>query len=213
MVIYLHGFASSSQSGKATFLGKRFREKGERFLAPDLNQPDFSTLTITRMLEQTRALIDAEPEPVALIGSSLGAFVSVSAAAMWPERIKSLVLMAPALDLRDLGGEQLAAWKESGQMTVFHFAYGRVMQVGYALYEDAQRYDTFNAQVPMPVLIFQGRRDTVVSPATVEAWSRARPNVRLRMLDDDHQLAGSLDEIWEEMSRFGNVEVWKSGSL
>jgi uncharacterized protein len=202
VVIYLHGFASSSQSGKATFLGRRLRAKGERFLAPDLNLPDFSTLTITRMLEQTRALIDAEPEPVTLIGSSLGAFVAVNAAALWPERIKSLVLMAPALDLRDLGGEQLAAWKASGTMAVFHFAYGRVLQVGYALYEDAQRYDTFNAQVNMPVLIFQGRRDTIVSPTTVEAWSRARPNVRLTMLDDDHQLGASLEPMWRELETF-----------
>jgi pimeloyl-ACP methyl ester carboxylesterase len=202
VVIYLHGFASSSQSGKATFLGGRLRANGERFLAPDLNLPDFSTLPITRMLEQTRALIEAEREPVTLVGSSLGAFVAVNAAAMWPERIKSLVLMAPALDLRDLGGEQLAAWKASGTMAVFHFAYGRILPVGYALYEDAQRYDTFNATVGMPVLIFQGRRDTVVSPATVEAWSGARPNVRLRMLDDDHQLGASLETMWRELEAF-----------
>ena len=202
MVIYLHGFASSSQSGKATYLGQRLRARGVKYAAPDLNLPDFSALTITRMLEQTRALIEDEPEPVTLIGSSLGAYVAVNAAAQWPDRVASLVLLAPALDLRDLGGEQLQAWKETGLMTVFHFAYGRVMQVGYALYEDAQRYDTFNAHVPQPVLIFQGKRDTVVNPATVQAWAAVRPNVTLELLDDDHQLGASLDYMWSGIESF-----------
>jgi pimeloyl-ACP methyl ester carboxylesterase len=201
-VIYLHGFASSGASGKAAYLGQRLRERGERFAAPDLNQPDFSTLTITRMIEQTHALIEAEPEPVTLIGSSLGAFVAVNVAAKWPALVKSLVLLAPAVDLRDLGGEQLQAWRETGQMVVFHFAYGRMIPVHYELYEDARRYDTMNADVRMPVLIFQGRRDSVVHPATVESWSRRRPNVELHLVDDDHQLAASLPYIWNVTSRF-----------
>ena len=46
MVIYLHGFASSAHSGKATYLGQRLEERGVRFLAPDLNFPDFSTLRV-----------------------------------------------------------------------------------------------------------------------------------------------------------------------
>jgi hypothetical protein len=36
----------------------------------------------------------------------------------------------------------------------------------------------------------------------VEAWSKARPNVELHMLDDDHQLLGSLDYIWDHCRRF-----------
>jgi surfactin synthase thioesterase subunit len=54
----------------------------------------------------------------------------------------------------------------------------------------------------MPVLIFQGRRDTAVRPETVAAWARRRPNVELHMLDDDHQLGASLDYMWDVTSRF-----------
>jgi len=210
MIIYLHGFASSGQSGKATYLGQRLRALGHEFHAPDLNLPDFSTLTITRMLEQTRALIEGAKDPVTLIGSSLGAFVTVNAAATWADRIKRLVLLAPALDLRDLGGEQLHAWKQSGHLNVFHFAYGRMIPVHYELYEDARRYDTMNADVPMPVLIFQGRRDAVVHPATVEGWAKQRPNVQLHMLNDEHQLTASLPYIWEKLAEFlksANLEI------
>jgi len=206
VVIFLHGFASSGHSGKATYFAGKFRERGIEYAAPDLNLPDFSTLTITRMLEQTRALIEnmsgRSPGPVTLIGSSLGAFVAVTAAVKWPERIARLVLLAPALDLRDLGAPKLEEWKRTGRLTVFHFAHGRFENVHYELYEDATRYDAFNAEIAMPVLIFQGRRDTAVRPETVEAWARRRPNVELHMLDDDHQLGASLDYMWDVTSRF-----------
>jgi uncharacterized protein len=207
MVVYLHGFASSGHSGKAAYLGQRLRAKGIAFEAPDLNLPDFSTLTVTRMLEQTRALIDRAAGPVTLIGSSLGAFVAVNAAALWPDKVEKLVLMAPALDfgdegLKGPGGANLANWKAAGHLNIFHFAYGRMMPVHYELYADARRYDAMAAVVPMPILVFQGRRDTAVDPATVEAWSNRRPNVALHMLDDDHQLASSLSYIWAKLEAF-----------
>ena len=52
------------------------------------------------------------------------------------------------------------------------------------------------------MLVFQGTRDTVVRPASVQAWAASRHNVTLRMLDDDHQLQGHLDEIWRESAEF-----------
>jgi pimeloyl-ACP methyl ester carboxylesterase len=70
------------------------------------------------------------------------------------------------------------------------------------LYTDAQKYDAIHAAIDIPVLIFQGRRDASVDPVTVERWALARPNVDLRLLDDDHQLLGSLDYIWKESARF-----------
>ena len=207
MVIYLHGFASSSQSGKATYLGSRMRALGFDVRIPDLNEPDFSTLTVTRMLDQTRALMDEAKGPVTLFGSSLGGYVAVNAAARWPDRVARLVLLAPALDfsedgLSGPGGADPGEWQRAGRIQVFHFGYGRMMPIHYGLYEDARRYDAMRAQVPMPVLVFQGRRDTAVSPAAVEAWAAERPTVALHMLDDDHQLGASLPYIWEQTERF-----------
>ena len=70
------------------------------------------------------------------------------------------------------------------------------------LTHDAARYDGLNAALPMPVQVFQGRRDTAVDPETLERWASTRPNVELHMLDDDHQLLSSLPYIWQEMERF-----------
>src|SRR5687768_9620418 len=98
LVLYLHGFASSARSSKATFFGKQFlQEAGIRLETPDFNDPDFSTLTITRMVDQVLGILDAYPDDRAvLIGSSLGAFVAVQVAMARPDRVQCLILLAPA---------------------------------------------------------------------------------------------------------------------
>lgn len=209
-VFYLHGFASSARSSKATFFAGKLRELGIELHTPDFNEPDFSTLTITRMVDQVSHAIESLPGPVALIGSSLGAFVAVQVALRHPDRVSHMVLLAPALDfggnrMRSLGDAGLDEWQRTGRLNVFHYGYGRMMPVHYELYADARRHDCVNATLDMPIQVFQGRRDDAVDPDTVERWSLARPNVELHMLDDDHQLTASVGLIWEEMKKFLGV--------
>jgi len=208
-VFYLHGFASSSASSKAGFFASRLAEHGLELHTPDFNEPDFSTLTITRMIRQVCAQVDARREdPAVLIGSSLGAFVAVQSALQRPGHVARLILLAPALDfggnrMRSLGDRGLEEWRRTDRLEVFHYGYGRVMPVHYELYADARRYDSMDASLSMPVQVFQGRNDASVDADTVERWSRARPNgVDLHLLEDDHQLLSSLDYIWGEMARF-----------
>ncbi len=208
MIFYLHGFASSARSSKAAFFATSLRERGMELRTPDFNEPDFSTLTISRMVQQVIAELDAQPGvPCVLIGSSLGAFVAVQIARQRPDRIERMILLAPALDfggnrMRSLGDRGLDEWKRTNRLDVFHYGYGRVMPVHYELYSDARGYDCINVELSMPMQIFQGRADTAVDPETVERWGRARSNVELHMLDDDHQLMASLPYIWREASRF-----------
>jgi pimeloyl-ACP methyl ester carboxylesterase len=206
-VVYLHGFASSARSSKAAFFAAKLAAHGVSLETPDLNEPDFSTLTVSRMISQVAEAIDAAEGPVALIGSSLGGFVAVQTALQRAARVHRLVLLAPALDfggnrMRELGGRGLEDWKGSNTLDVFHYGYGRVVPVHYELYSDASRYDSFTALLTLPIQVFQGRRDAAVEPEMVERWSKDRPNVELHMLDDDHQLLGSLDYIWKAMERF-----------
>ena len=67
-VVYLHGFASSPASSKAVFLERQFAESGIPFYCPNLNEPDFSTLTTSRMVDQVVRL--ASDEDVDLVGVS-----------------------------------------------------------------------------------------------------------------------------------------------
>ena len=207
-VFYLHGFASSARSSKAAFFASRFSAEGVAVHIPDFNEPDFSTLTVTRMIDQVGTRLESvDHGPVALMGSSLGAFVAVQSALQYPDRIDRMVLLAPALDfgrgrLDDLGDRSVDEWERTNTLDVFHYGFGRVMPLHYGLYTDACRYDGVNAQPAMPIQIFQGWRDTAVDPETVQRWAGTRPNVELHMLDDDHQLLGSLDYIWRETRRF-----------
>jgi len=214
--IYLHGFASSPGSSKARRFAGALARAGVGFSCPDFNLPSFETLTVTRMLDQTRAAIDAAgPGPVALIGSSLGAFVAVHAAAreaadarppqgggMARGKVDRLILLAPALEfggnrLRQLGEQGIDEWRRCGTLRVFHYALNQPADVGFALYEDAARYDAFTVDVPWPTHVFQGTRDASVDPAMVARWAAARPTVDLRIVDDEHQLSASMDQIWD----------------
>jgi pimeloyl-ACP methyl ester carboxylesterase len=105
--------------------------------------------------------------------------------------------MAPALDfggnrLRQLGEVGIEEWRRSGKLRVQHYASGQPRDVGFALYEDAARYDALTLDLTVPILTFQGRHDASVDPKMVERWAATRPNVTLRMLDDDHQLTARL---------------------
>src|SRR5687767_11736895 len=113
-VVYLHGFASSPESSKAQRFRRELEARGVGFSCPDFNQPEFETLTTTRMLGQVRdALGQAGEGPVALVGSSLGAFVSVHAAARDTTGIiDRLILLAPALDFGGNRSEERRVGKE-----------------------------------------------------------------------------------------------------
>jgi pimeloyl-ACP methyl ester carboxylesterase len=213
IVFYVHGFASSARSTKAAFFAERLGPYGIEVRCPDLNEPDFSTLTVTRMIDRMQAEIaEAAGEPVTLIGSSLGAFVAVLTTARVNVRagkplVSSLVLLAPALEfganrMRHLGEEGIARWRDAGTLDVFHYGYGKRVPVGYGLYEDASKHDAFAADVRVPILIFQGLRDELVDPVSVERYALGRPNVDLRLLDDDHQLLSSLEYLWRETAAF-----------
>lgn len=157
-------------------------------------------MTVTRMVAQVRQEIDrANGEPVVLVGSSLGAFVAVNTAAA-DDRVKGLVLLAPAFDFGGdergrLGTVSIADWKAAGSAQVFHYAWNRPEHLDYTLYDDARRYEAFALQLQIPILIFQGSRDDVVNPEVVRRWAEGKPNVRLVIVDDDHQLHQSLDAI------------------
>lgn len=211
-VLYLHGFASSPASSKAAFFGARLRDCGRDMVCPDLNYPAFSSLTMTRMLGVVERFLDMASAPVTLMGSSLGGTLALLAAERFTDRVERLVLLAPAVMFAKPGHhllppERIGEWRQKGALPFFHYAEGGERLLDVAFYEDSLRYDSFNVALRQPTLIFQGLRDTVVDPRTVEQFAYARPNVTLSLLDDDHQLASSLDRMWEAVGPFlGLVE-------
>ncbi len=212
VVLYLHGFASSPASSKATFFAERFAAAGVKFLCPDFNQPAFPTLTVSRMLQQVENKISSlPPGEVVLIGSSLGGFVAVEAAARQigdaRHPITGLILLAPAVELEwdswsEVGPGGVDRWRETGHVEVFHFAQDRVDRLEFGFYQDAERYHPASRRLRLPLLIFQGRQDTSVSPHIVERFAQQQSAATLHMLEDGHQLKNSLEFIWIETVKF-----------
>jgi pimeloyl-ACP methyl ester carboxylesterase len=205
---YLHGFASSSGSTKAKYLADCLSDHGITLGCPDFNDPDFATMTITRMLAQLSDEMSAvAPEPVTLIGSSLGGALAILAAERFADRVERVVLLAPAVLFSKPGHhllppERIEEWRHRGALPFFHYAYGEERPLNFAFYEDSLQYDAFGAALVQPTLIFQGLRDASVDCRTVEQFAMNRPNVTLALLDDDHQLTASLPRIWTDLRGF-----------
>ena len=209
-VFYLHGFASSAKSTKAGYFAERLRTHGIELRCPDFNEPDFASLTVTRMLDQIGRDLGRVGGPAVLMGSSLGGMLAVLAAAKFPAGVGRLVLMAPAVMFAKPGHhllppERVEEWRRRGALPFFHYAYGEERLLDYAFYDDSLKHDAFDVAFHQPTLVFQGLRDASVDYRTVEQFCRSRPNVTLSLLDDDHQLIGSLPRMWESIADFLGV--------
>jgi hypothetical protein len=199
---YLHGFASGPSSRKARHLSEGFAARGVRLHVPDLTPgPDgFERSTPLTMLAEARATLGEAPGPHALIGSSLGGYLAALLASSDP-RVERLVLLAPAFRLFErwsarLGPVELAAWRAGGLET-FHHPTQAPRRIGWAFLDAARGLPAFPA-VSVPALAIAGARDDTVPLADVEAWVARTPTARLLVVDDGHELAGSLDLVLRE---------------
>lgn len=216
--IYLHGFASSPHSAKATYLRDRFSELGINLQIPDLNQGDFSRLTLTRQLQQVAAEFPPPPTPVTLIGSSFGGLT-----AMWlaqgSAQVQRLILLAPAFQflaywLPKLGAQQVRQWQENNAIDVYHYGEGRKLPLEYEFVRDAQQYREGALTREIPTLILHGNADEVVPVQASRHFATSRPWVNFRELDSEHGLGNAMPEIWQaiqEFCRLDGVEPLQSG--
>ncbi len=209
VIAYLHGFASGPSSRKARHLAAGFGERGLLVATPDLTPgaQGFERSTPLTMLEVARATLGAALGPHALIGSSLGGYLSALLASQDP-RVTRLVLLAPAFRLFErwrgrLTPEQLADWREHGLPTHHHVTQTE-RRVGWAFFEAASALPAFPV-VTVPTLVIAGSRDETVPLPDVEAWVERTAAARLLTVDDGHELAGSLElilrEAWDFLGR------------
>lgn len=203
---YLHGFASSPQSLKAIYLRARFAEAGINLKIPDLNQGDFSGLTISRQLAQVAAEFPPYPTPVTLIGSSLGGLT-----AAWlgqrHSQVQRLVLLAPALAflsqwLTQLGTTKLQQWQAEQYLQIYHYGEQRSLPLNYQFVLDASQYKDEQLQRPIPTLILHGCQDQVIPLLASQAFASQRSWVQLTALESDHGLGNVLPQIWQEIQVF-----------
>ena len=203
--IYLHGFASSPNSAKAQYFRSAFAELAIDLKIPDLNQGNFSQLTITRQIEQILAQFPPSPTPVTLIGSSLGGLTATLIAEK-SLQVQRLVLLAPAFEflshwLPQLGEAKLKQWQAEQQLMVYHYAEKRSLPLSYNFVIDAANYQDNQLLRPVPTLILHGRHDEVIPITVSRSYASSRPWVQLIELDSNHALADIMTQ-WQQIKSF-----------
>jgi len=213
-IVYLHGFASSPQSGKAQFFAAQFAQRGIPVEIPQLDQGDFPNLTITGQL----AVIDraVAGRPAILMGSSLGGYLAALYAAHHPV-IERLILMAPAFQFPRRWRERydandMAKWKRNGTWPIFHYGQGRELPLGYRFVEDSQQYED-EPEFTQPAIIFHGSQDPVVPVETSKEFVTRRPNVTLRVFGSGHELTDVVNEMWSGICGFLGLPLDDSRSF
>ncbi|RMG18826.1 MAG: alpha/beta fold hydrolase [Deltaproteobacteria bacterium] len=204
-LVYLHGFASAPSSEKARCYGPRLAALGFDVRIPDLNQPDFSGLTLSRNLRHTeRALGDG---PGVLVGSSLGGYTAALFAHLHPERVRALVLMAPALNMvsllhRRYGTEAIESWRQRGSVPVEHPYLPGPATLSYAFLEDAQRWARLRPRPRCPTLVLHGRHDAEVPIEGSRRLAAELPHIELVTFEAGHALTEVLEPVWERIAAF-----------
>jgi len=204
--IYLHGFASSPKSNKAQYLRDRFQEIGLKLDVLDLNQADFSSLTLTRQINQTIAAFPDTDTSITLIGSSFGA-LTAAWVAQQQQQVKKLILLAPAFGFPQswysrLQPGQLEAWQDSGFLDVYHYGEEKQIPLKYKFLEDAENYSLAGLKRTIPALILHGIHDDVVPIQVSRDYTLQHSQIKLIELASDHGLTDVKKEIWESIKQF-----------
>ncbi len=164
----------------------------------------FEDGTVSDWREDTLAAIDQLTSgPVVLVGSSMGGWMALLAALARPERVKAMVLIAPAPDFTEklmwsaFTPAQQAEIMQQGY-TLRPSDYGEPYPITRALIEDGRRWSLLDAPIAFtgPVHILQGMQDTDVPwrHSLALAEMLVSPDVILTLIKDgDHRLSRDED--------------------
>ncbi len=207
--VWLPGFKSDMSGGKAMAVEAWARDAGHGTLLFDYSGHGqsggkFEDGTISAWREDALAAIDTQTEgPLVLVGSSMGGWMALLAALALPERVKGLVLIAPAPDFTEklmwpeFTPEQQDEILKQG-FTLRPSDYEEPYQITRALIEDGRGWAILDADIVFggPVRILQGMRDADVPWGHALALAAAmtcEDLVLTLVKDGDHRLSRNED--------------------
>jgi pimeloyl-ACP methyl ester carboxylesterase len=208
-VVWLGGFRSDMAGTKAQALADWALAAGRAYVRFDYfghgeSGGDFAEGTITRWREDALAVLAAlTVDEVVLVGSSMGGWIACLVAAAVPERIKALVLVAPAPDFTEklmapeMTAQDRAEMAETG-VWLRPSDYGDAYPITASLIEDGARWSILDGPVNVaaPVRILQGGQDPDVPWRHALALANALKGddvVFTLVRDGDHRLSRSQD--------------------
>lgn len=209
-IVWLGGFKSDMGGTKVSALANWAAGAGRALLRFDYfghgqSSGRFIDGTIGRWRDDALAAFDGLSEgPQVLVGSSMGAWIALLVALARPERVKALVLIAPAADFTDklmwagFSDEVKATLKRDGVYRQASSAGEEDYEISWALIEEGRQHLLLDGAVAInvPVRVLQGMRDESVP------WQHAMRLVEALVSDDvevhlskagDHRLSGDED--------------------
>jgi pimeloyl-ACP methyl ester carboxylesterase len=201
----LHGIGSGATSFAATLV--RLRPHVRRVIAPDLPAHGFSgspsvRLTSQALFDSVREVLDRSvPEPMVLVGNSLGGALAIEYAMASPERVRALVLASPAGARVDpaewealLRAFKIDSTAEARRMLrrLYHRTPWYISALGKSfrdvmrrpgireILENARLDDLPTPErlrrLSMPVLLLWGRSERVLPASSLEYFRRCLPD-------------------------------------
>ena len=208
-VLWLGGFKSDMTGTKAQALAEWAAREGRAYLRFDYfahgeSEGRWEDAVIGRWRADALAVLDALTEgPQVLVGSSMGGWIALLAALARPERIKALVLIAPAPDFTEElmwktfpfhvreAIEKEGRWAQPSD-------YGEPYLITKSLIEEGRDWLLLDRPIPIevPVRILQGWADQDVpwshAMRLFEALQSADVQIRINKAGD-HRLSEPAD--------------------
>lgn len=211
--IFHHGFMSSMNGDKALFVENYCKERGYNFIRFDSygsgsSSGKFIDQTINTWLEGLLLVIEQlTTGPVILVGSSLGAWISVLAGIVLPQRIAGIITISAAFDFTEeliwnsLNLEQKNKLKKDGVCEIGgeNPDCSRKYPISLNLIEDARQHlllNRHNIDITCPVHLIHGMQDIDV-PYTISSRGAEKiksSNVVIKLIKDgSHSLSRPSD--------------------
>ena len=207
--VWMCGFKSDMTGTKVVRLEDWANQAGHGFLAFDYSghgqsEGAFEDGTVSQWRADALAAIDVQTDgPLVLVGSSMGGWMALLSALARPERVKGLVLIAPAPDFTEklmwpeFSPEAQAEIMETGQ-TLRPSDYDEPYVITRALIEDGRQWQILDKPIAFegPVRILQGMEDADVpwthAARLVDAMTATDLTITL-IKDGDHRLSREQD--------------------
>lgn len=205
-LVFLPGYMSDMEGGKATALFDEARVKGRACLLLDYSgcgasDGDFADGTLSRWSDEVLALIDAKADyPVLLVGSSMGGWLMLLVGEKLGDRLVGMVGIAPAPDFTRWGFSADQRAKMAGGETIFeenNYGYDPTpTHPGFFADGEANVCLHRAIAIDCPVHLLHGQRDDDVPWQTslrlAEALRSDAVQVTL-VKDGDHRLSRDED--------------------
>ncbi len=208
-VAFLSGFKSDLKGTKAEALHAWAESAGRAFLRFDYSgcgesAGKFDDGTISVWLSDTLSILDKlAPGPLVLVGSSMGGWIALRAALARPDRVKALVLIAPAIEFTEeiwsnLSFDERRALTETGRWVRKSQYDGSDDVFTRAMIEDGRNHRLLNDVIPYegPVRIIHSQQDDAVHwrQSLLLAERLKSTDVVLTLLkDSDHRVSRPQD--------------------